>query len=274
LGFTSVIERHGSDALSRTVLSRRRHEGPLRVQKPLYPEGVEICHAIVLHPPAGVVGGDELELEVRVGAGAHATISTPSATKWYKTNGRAARQTTQIVLGPGAKLDWLPEENLFFDQAHANLRFELRADPSAAAIGWDVTMLGRSARGERFRSGDLGFRSRIERAGEVLWCEQARIRGGDGLLELPTGMANRPVLATLWALGSACTAELAESLAPHLPWSDELRAGSTSLPGGILLVRVLGHAVEPVRTLLERLWAVLRPRVLGRQAQPLRLWSS
>jgi urease accessory protein len=244
------------------------------VQKPLYPEGPEVCHAVVLHPPAGIAGGDALELDVTVGSFAHAAVSTPSATRWYKANGHVARQTISIELGEGARLDWLPQENLFFDAARAELSLTLAAHPSAAAIGWDAAMLGRQAGGERFTEGDLGFASHLSRGGQTIWREQGRLVGGDALLESVVGLAGMPIMATLWALGAACTPALAETLAPLLPWSDQLRAGSTSLPGGIVLVRVLGRQMEMVRTLLEYLWTRLRPTVLGTAAMPLRLWAS
>jgi urease accessory protein len=274
LGFSSVLESADPGVQARTVLSRRRHRGPLRVQKALYPEGRSVCHTVVLHPPSGIAGGDLLELDVEVGDHAHAVLSTPGATRWYKANGQTARQHTHIRLGAGARLDWLPQENLFFEASNAELSFSLEADASATALGWDAVMLGRTARGEGFTRGRIGLASHFSRAGGTVWRERARLDGGDTLLHSAAGLAGLPVQATLWAVGSACTPELAASLAPLLPWSDQLRAGSTALPGGIVLVRILGLAMEPVRMLLERLWVGLRPTVLGVAAAPLRLWVS
>ncbi len=65
-----------------TVLRENRHCGPLRVQKALYPEGDAVCQAIVLHPPSGIAGGDQLAIAVDVASGAFAQLTTPGAGKW------------------------------------------------------------------------------------------------------------------------------------------------------------------------------------------------
>ena len=85
-----------------------RHEGPLRVLQRLYPEGEGICHHVLVHPPGGVAGGDVLELQADLAAGTHAVITTPGATRFYRSGGRLALQRSRLRLAPGAPAEWLP----------------------------------------------------------------------------------------------------------------------------------------------------------------------
>src|SRR6478736_2504397 len=117
-----AFERRGD----RTVLARRHHEGPLVVQKPLYPEGDGVCHAIVLHPPAGIAGGDAIELSLRAGEGSSVLVTTPGAAKWYRSPGPTASQRISIEAAAGSTLEWLPQENIVFDGARADIAW--RAD--------------------------------------------------------------------------------------------------------------------------------------------------
>ena len=261
---------------NRTAVVHRRHTGPLTVQKPLYPEGDAICHALILHPPGGLAAGDRLELDIHVNPGAHAVLTTPGATKWYKAApDRPASQRIDLTVHDCARLDWLPQDNIYFDDSHARQQFGVRLATGATALGWDATLLGRRASGEDWLRAGLHAATRITGPdGRPLWEERQVLRSGDPLLHAPQGLDGLPAYGTLWAASPACTPELAQALAADLPFDRPLRAGATALPGGLLLVRAAARHPEAIRDLFITLWLRLRPVVHGVAAQPLRIWST
>jgi urease accessory protein len=257
-----------------TRLTGRRHRGPLRVQKALYPEGESVCQAIVLHPPSGIAGGDQLHVSAVVGAGAHAQLTTPGAGKWYRSGGPDAAQRLDFSVGENAVLEWLPQETIVFDGAKAHMETRVRLAADSRYFGWEILCLGRRAAGERFTCGNIGLQTRIERAGQPLWLERGRIAGNDALLGSPAGWAGASVCGTLLATlaaGDAAPALLASCRASHP--ADGAEHGVTALPG-LLVARYLGNGSEAARNWFVELWTLLRPLLLGRAAVAPRIWNT
>lgn len=268
----------GVGALGCTRLVHNRHRGPLRVQRVLYPEGPEVAHILMLHPPGGIAGGDQLELSIAVDTGASALLTTPGASKWYHGERAGARQTVHLKVAAGACLEWLPQEAILFDGADASQDIQIDLDATATLFGWDIVQLGRIAAAEQWLRGRWHQRMVLRRDGRERWREVADLAANDRLRDSPLGLAGYPVMATAWAIAPTLAgrqAELVEALRE--------RAAQFALPCGIswlpaptelLLIRALGPSGELVRALLEGLWDALRPTLIGRDAHRPRIWDT
>ncbi|MES2149149.1 MAG: urease accessory protein UreD [Pseudomonadota bacterium] len=252
----------------RTRLVGNAHRGPLRVQKALYPEGPGICHAIVLHPPGGVVGGDRLAIEVECGARAHALLSTPGAAKWYRANGRVAGQQVRLTAGPGAAIEWLPQESIFYNQARVELEHDVELAIDARYLGLEILCFGRRAAGEQFTQGSLRQRTRIRRAGQLLWWEQGVLDGAGAGMHSALGLGGASVCATLIAVAPALPAGLLAAVRGLDP------ALAASQLKTLFVARYLGHDSETARRLLAAAWQLLRPPLLGCAAPLPRIWNT
>ena len=263
-----------ADDAGTTRLVERSHCGPLRVQKPLYPEGPRVCQAIVVHPPGGVAGGDELAIALRAGAGSAALVTTPGAGKWYKANGRHARQDVSIAVEDGASLEWLPQETIVFDAADVHLGTEVTLGRGASYLGSEVLCFGRTASGESFRSGTLAQRTTVRSEGRLVWFEQGRLLAGSRAMHSPLGLAGKTVCATFLAAGSSVPAALIAGL------REQVAAALGDLPFGVsqlksvVVARVLCDSSEQARAAMALVWHALRPAFTGREAVTPRIWNT
>lgn len=262
----------------RSVLSAREHEGPVLVQRALYPEGPGVCHIAILHPPSGIAGGDVVDLRIQVAPGAHAALTTPGATRWYKANGREAVQTVHLAVAAGGRLDWLPLENIFFEEADAVMRNVIELEAGAVAIGWEISQLGSIVKPTYWDSGRARSETWLRVGGRLLWVDQLSLEAADAMRASTAGMAGFPVHATLWCFGPKLDAAQLEILTDLMPWREDLRGGATMISyddqQSLYLVRCIGIHAEDVRRLLIKAWMHLRSRVLGVPGVPLRLWET
>jgi urease accessory protein len=254
-------------------MTERRHTGPLQVQKPLYPEGRSVCHTVILHPPGGMAEGDTIKIDVTQEPDSKTVLTSPAATKWYKSRNNFSSQQVRVRLGKRAQLDWLPPENILFEHARADFRFQLELGEQASAIGWETFVFGRRAMGENWDAGALRIDSQFIDEHGLLWAEKANLTGGSGLRTATQGLAGFPIAGMIWAAGSNCSQTLGETLSSSLPFTETIRAGVTCLNRGVLVVRAVAQKIEPLRNLMVSCWSFLRPVIHGRQSSPLRLWN-
>ncbi|MDD2545872.1 MAG: urease accessory protein UreD [Burkholderiaceae bacterium] len=257
-------------------VAMHRHDGPLRILQSLYPEGPAICHNVLVHPPGGLVGGDTLAMQVHVDPGAHGLVTTPGATRFYRSTGEPARQTAHLHLAQGARLEWLPLEAIAYSGCLAENRLTLDLAPGAELLGWDVTALGLPHAQQPFESGT--FTQHIEWPGR--WLERGHIAAHDHrLLSSPLGLAGQRCLGALFfATGTPLTRERREQAlegARHTAQASPLAhwTGITCPSEHVVMARVLAPQVEPVMQLLQEIRASWRQTLWGLRAEPPRIWS-
>jgi urease accessory protein len=227
-----------------------------------------------VHPPGGIAGGDELEIAIGVRERAHLVVTAPGATRWYKANGREARSRVRIGVAADGSIEWLPQEAILFNSARVRMETEIELAGGARYFGWEVSAFGRVASGERFAAGALRQATAIRIDGRLVWNERAALDAGDRLFASRVGLGGGTVAGTLLAAGAAVPEDAlarCRELAGNAAGGD--RAGVSSLRE-VFVARYLGDSAERCRRLFAALWAVLRPAVLGRAAQPPRIWRT
>ncbi len=255
-----------------TVLRRNQHRGPLQVQKALYPEGKETCHIAILHPPGGVAAGDRLIIRASLNERSRALLTTPGATKWYRSEGSCASQQVHFSLGEDAVLEWLPRENILFDGANISMELNVELSLRARYFGWDILSFGRRASGESWGRGRLSMQTNIRGAGSLLWSEVADIDAQSGFAASPVGLSGFTVCGTFLVAGYDIDAPLLRECREVNPPAAESRIGITRV-SGVLIARYLGDSTEDAFYWFTNLWAVLRRALSDKVACPPRVWA-
>jgi len=261
---------------ARTV-ARYQHDGPLRILQSLYPEGDGICHNVLVHPPGGLVGGDTLDITATVGPGAHGLVTTPGATRFYRSTGPLALQRSHLTLAEGARLEWLPLEALCYSACNAENHLTLNLAPGAECMGWDVTALGLPHADQPFVQGR--FVQHLTVPG--LWLERGVIDAADErLLRSPLGLAGQRCMASMFfAAGTAlernrrdAALDAARAVMDAHP-TLTATAGATSPNAQMVVVRVLAPQVEPAMKLLKAVRVAWRQQMWALQGEAPRIWA-
>jgi urease accessory protein len=265
----------------------------LQVQRAFYPEGPSVAHSLVLHPPGGVVGGDELSISLRASPGAHALVTAPGALKLYSHPERTSRISQVLQLEQNARLEWLPQETIAFSGCRTLQSTQIDLAEGACYLGWEVICLGRPACGEKFTQGELEATLSIRARGELLLQERTWLRGGERALSAAWGYRDLPVFATLIAARSdslgldldAILEQVRTALTDVTSAGSKdfgVTSGATLLHGTtpqnrdatLLVVRTLSASSQLAHQQLRKVWHLLRPHWFGRPACTPRVWST
>lgn len=260
---------------TRSALVERAHTGPLYIQRALYPEPDHTAHVMILHPPGGLVQGDEIDIAVRAEPEAGLLVTTPSAGKFYKTPAGGTRQTVRLNTADNAALEWLPQEAILFDGAHVGLGLTADLAATSRAIIWDSVVFGRPAIDERLVAGGLDSDLHIAIDGRPVFAERTRV----------PGLSTSPLQDAAWGLDGAVAMGTLVAYCPEGFCDGQTRTLRDALvaDGGrcaitrvdeLMVVRALGASMSFVRHTLVQAWQTLRPWVMGKPAVAPRIWST
>lgn len=271
-GWHAELELWFEHNTSSTRLVRRRHVGPLAVQRPFYPEADGSAHVYLLHPPGGVAAGDILSIDCHLGDRSRTVLTTPGATKFYCSQQQNSTQSTRIAVGAGGICEYLPQETIVFNGARAAISTKVHLTGDARYLGWDIVCLGRPACGERFKQGEIRQRLEILRDHKPIWFEQFCLKGSDAAGDAAFAFNAKPIVATLVYAGEADADAV-----------DRIRAAqsgpcaslfSVSRLDRVIVCRYLGGRMSEAKQLLRQAWEVLREAGLGKAAAPPRIWAT
>ncbi|MEB3357977.1 MAG: urease accessory protein UreD [Synechococcales bacterium] len=257
----------------KTQLSHRYAQAPLKIQRPFYPEPGGVCHAAMLHTAGGIAEGDRLSMSLRLHPQAQAVVTTPAATKVYRSTGGTAEQQVSLTVEAGACLEWLPQEVIVFEGARFRQGVRVELGEGAIWLGWDLIRLGRSARGERFQRGEWRSHLEIWQQGRPLWIDPQRVVGGSDVLTSAHGLAGCPVIGSFAVVGAGVPQRLVDEARSQIQTlAIQGDCGLTRLQQG-MLCRYRGHSTREARQWFTAVWDLARLSLLQRQPCHPRLWA-
>jgi urease accessory protein len=248
-------------------------QAPLRVQRPHYPEGPLTCYTTVVHTAGGMVGGDELMQNIHLQPRSQALITTPAATKVYRSIAPTCQQITTIQLDAASYLEWFPQETIVFNAAKYHQQLRINLDPGAVAVLWDVTRFGRTARGECFDVGDWRSDVEVWQGRRPLLIDRQHLPGNLKILQSPHGLNGYPVAGTFACVGFELSDTLFLDLCHSLQQS-EIPAINVGLTRGIqgVICRYRGSSSQEARRGFVALWQRIRQFRNGKVPALPRLW--
>ncbi len=169
-----AFERRGA----KTIAHRAYQSGTVKLRFPKdHHNTSSSLDCVLINLGGGLTGGDCLTLSASLGTESHAVLTTQACEKIYRSLGNAARIENRFFIGPKARLDYLAQPGIFFDQAHLQRSTHIDMANDATYMGLDAMIFGRAAMGEIVQHGTLHDRCYITRGGKLIHAEHFRLSG-------------------------------------------------------------------------------------------------
>jgi urease accessory protein len=267
-----------------TQLTKTKRCGPLTIQKAFYPEGRDCAHLYLLHPPAGIVSGDELHVSIDVQQNAHTLVTTPGANRFYRARTDLSigdpkqTQITQISLDADARCEHFPLETIVYNRANGMNNVEVRLQQSSVYCGWDMTCLGLPSSSEDFSHGRFTQLNTLYRDDILIYHDKVLIEPSSNIQQHAAGLAGNTVFGTFLAYASEkqVSNEQRTQLIAQLRDVIEKHAASSLISitdiRQLLVMRYLGQQAHQCKTLFIELWKLVRPLYIEKQGVQPRIW--
>jgi urease accessory protein len=256
-------------AQERSRIKKIEHEGPLVLQKSFYPDASGIVHNYILHPPGGLVGGDHLQLHVRVREGAAVLLTTPAAGKIYRSPEQPSSFRLQAELDEGCELLWLPQENIVYEGAIHRSALSWTVHPSSRLTAWDIQCLGRPGSGKVYDQGRLVTELRLQTTNRLMLMERQGMDGGSAMLQASWGLAGFTAFGSMLLHWPDCHFR-PEASGDHS--ADAIELGITQRDGW-LLARARGSCPARIRERFLELLQEFHREHWGRAFTVPRIWA-
>lgn len=267
-----------------TQLTKTKRCGPLTIQKAFYPEGRDCAHLYLLHPPAGIVSGDELQVKIDVQQNAHTLVTTPGANRFYRARTDLSigdpkqTQITQINLEADAKCEHFPQETLVYNQANGVNNVEVKLQNSSVYCGWDITCLGLPSSSEDFSAGRFTQLNTLYRDDILIYHDKVLIEPESNIQHHAAGLAGNTVFGTFLAyapsdqISDTQRSHLIEQLRKVVAQHDANNLISITDIRQLLVMRYLGQQAHQCKDLFIELWKLVRPLYINKQGIQPRIW--
>jgi urease accessory protein len=239
-----------------------------------------------LHPPAGIVSGDELRINIQVNEQAHSLVTTPGANRFYRARedlsiGDSKQvQYCKLSLESQAKCENFPLETIVYEAADGFNTVDVYLQDDSAYLGWDITCLGLPRSYQPFKKGRYTQLNRVYCNGTLNYHDRIAIKPDNNIHQHIAGLNKLSVFATFMAyapdgqLSVNDKKELVEQLREKMIDMGAAHKVSISQIRQLLVIRYLGQQAEECKTLFIQLWQMIRPLYLNKAANIPRVWHT